>query len=203
MKLPSMPQRGGSVETTVRDIINYIRATTVTSVNGGILKETPNGTIINVQKPGVTSTSAATACPFGEIITVDDGTYTRAISGGVFLCGDKNFNVPYRGIVLATSGSWLVQLTLTGIDPATDDDDQVFLSGIITASGTPAWGTVAYTGTQNYTSNTNPASPSGTGTIVIPIGILVVASGAATLTPVGCGTIEATQCGGILTHTRG
>lgn len=203
MKLPSMPQRGGSVETTVRDIINYIRATTVTSVNGGILKETPNGTIINVQKPGVTATSGATACPFGEIITVDDGTYTRAISGGVFLCGDKNFNVPYRGIVLATSGSWLVQLTLTGIDPATDDDDQVFLSGIITASGTPAWGTVAYTGSESYTSNTNPASPSGTGTIVIPIGILVVASGAATLTPVGCGTIEATQCGGILTHTRG
>ena len=203
MKLPSMPQRGGSVETTVRDIINYIRATTVTSVNGGILKETPNGTIINVQKPGVTSTSAANVCAFGEIITVDDGTYTRAISGGVFLCGDKNFNVPYRGIALATSGSWLVQLTLTGIDPATDDDDQVFLSGIITASGTPAWGTVAYTGTQNYTSNTNPASPSGTGTIVIPIGILVVASGAATLTPGGCGPIEATQCGGILTHTRG
>ena len=202
MKLPSMPQRGGSVETTVRDIINYIRATTVTSVNGGILKETPNGTIINVQKPGVTSTGA-TACPFGEIITVDDGTYTKAISGGLFMCGDKNFNVPYRGIVLATSGSWLVQLTLTGIDPATDNDDQVFLSGIITASGTPAWGTVAYTGTQNYTSNTNPASPSGTGRIVIPIGILVVASGAATLTPVGCGTIEATQCGGILTHTRG
>lgn len=197
-----MPQRGGSVETTVRDIINYIRATTVTSVNGGILKETPNGTIINVQKTGVTSTSAAN-CAFGEIITVDDGTYTRAISGGVFLCGDKNFNVPYRGIALATSGSWLVQLTLTGIDPATDDDDQVFLSGIITASGTPAWGTVDYTGSQNYTINTNPASPSGTGTIVIPIGILVVASGAATLTPVACGTIEATQCGGILTHTRG
>jgi len=203
MKLPSMPQRGGSVETTVRDIINYIRATTVTSVNGGVLRETPNGTIINVQKPGVTSTSAATACPFGEIITVADGTYTRAISGGVFLCGDKNFNVPYRGIVLATSGSWLVKLTLTGIDPATDDDDQVFLSGIVTASGTPAWGTIAYTGSESYTSNTNPASPSGTGTIVIPIGILVVASGAATLTPVACGTIEATQCGGILTHTRG
>lgn len=203
MKLPSMPQRGGSVETTVRDIINYIRATTVTSVNGGILKETPNGTIINVQKPGVTSTSAANVCAFGEIITVDDGTYTRAISGGVFLCGDKTFNVPHRGIVLATSGSWLVKLTLTGIDPATDDDDQIFLSGIITASGTPAWGTVAYTGSESYTSNTNPASPTGTGTIVIPIGILVVASGAATLTPVGCGTIEATQCGGILTHTRG
>ena len=203
MKLPSMPQRGGSVETTVRDIINYIRATTVTSVNGGILKETPNGTIINVQKPGVTSTSAANVCAFGEIITVDDGTYTRAISGGVFLCGDKTFNVPHRGIVLATSGSWLVKLTLTGIDPATDDDDQIFLSGIITASGTPAWGTVAYTGSESYTSNTNPASPTGTGTIVIPIGILVVASGAATLTPVGCGPIEATQCGGILTHTRG
>ena len=203
MKLPSMPQRGGSVETTVRDIINSIRATTVTSVNGGILKETPNGTIINLQKPGVTSTSAANVCAFGEIITVDDGTYTRAISGGVFLCGDKTFNVPHRGIVLATSGSWLVKLTLTGIDPATDDDDQIFLSGIITASGTPAWGTVAYTGSESYTSNTNPASPSGTGTIVIPIGILVIASGSATLTPVGCGTIEATQCGGILTHTRG
>lgn len=149
------------------------------------------------------SAGTGQACPFGEIISVSDGTYTQAISGGAFLCGDKNFNVAYRGIVLGTAGSWLVQITLTGIDPATDDDNQVFLSGVITASGTPTWGTVAYTGTQNYTANTNPSSPSGTGTIVIPIGLLVVAAGVATFTPVGCGTIDATQCGGILTHTRG
>lgn len=158
---------------------------------------------LSITGQNIRFSGGATGCSFGSIITVDDGTYTRAISGGAFLCGDKNFNVAYRGINLGTSGSWLVQITLTGIDPSTDDDNQVFLSGVITASGTPAWGTVAYTGSENFTANTNPATPSSTGTIVIPIGLLVVASGAAILTSVGCGTIEATQCGGILTHTRG
>jgi hypothetical protein len=158
---------------------------------------------VSITGQNIRFSGGTAACSFGSIITVDDGTYTKAISGGAFLCGDKNFNVPYRGINLGASGSWLVQITLTGIDPSTDDDNQVFLSGVITASGTPSWGTVAYTGSENYTPNTNPATPTSTGTIVIPIGLLVVASGAATLTSVGCGTIEATQCGGILTHTRG
>lgn len=150
------------------------------------------------------SSSGLATCPFGEIIDVDDGTYTKAIRGGAMLCGDKNFNVPYRGISLGADSWTLVQITLSGITVATDDDDEIFLSGVTTSSSTPAWGTVTYTGSENYTSNTNPTSPATpTGTIVIPIGILKVVSGVATFTPTGCGTIRVSQCAGILDHSRG
>ena len=147
--------------------------------------------------------AAASTCPFGEIIDVSSGGFTKAIRGGAMLCGDKNYNVAWYGIDLTTPVSQLIQITLTGVDPASDDDDEIFLSGAVTASGTPTWGTVTYTGTENYTANTNPTTPAGTGTIVIPIGILVVAGGAATFTPVGCGTIAVGQCAGILSHSRG
>ena len=156
-----------------------------------------------MESSGGVGGGSAAECPFGEIITVDDGTYTKAIRGGAMLCGDQNFNVPYRGIALGADSWVLLKITLTGIDPATDDDDEIFLSGVVTASGTPAWGTVTYTGSESYTPNTNPSTPAGTGTIVIPIGILKVTSGVATLTPVGCGTITVGQCAGILSHTRG
>ena len=146
---------------------------------------------------------SSSICPFGELIDVDSGGFTKAIRGGAMLCGDKNFNVAWYGIDLTTPVSQLIEITLTGVDPASDDDDEIFLSGAVTASGTPTWGTVTYTGSENYTANTNPTTPAGTGTIVIPIGILVVAGGAATFTPVGCGTITVGQCAGILSHTRG
>lgn len=201
-----MPQRGGSVEHSVREIINFIRASRIVSVRGGLLREGPNGTTIQIDggKGGVTA--GASHCSFGEIVAVSSGGYTQAIRGGAMLCGDKNFNVADRGINLADpagNGSWLIQITLSGVDPATDDDNEIFLSGVVTASGTPAWGSVAYTGSENYTANTNPSTPAGTGTIVIPIGILTVDSGAATFTPVGCGTITVGQCAGILSHSRG
>lgn len=146
--------------------------------------------------------SSPSECPFGEIIDVDDGTYTKAIRGGAMLCGDKNFNVPFRGVGLAVDSWTLVKITLTGIEFASDDDDEIFLPGVITASGTPSWGTVSYTGSESYTSNTNPSDPTGTGTIVIPIGILKVTDGVATFEPTGCGTIRVSQCAGILSHTR-
>lgn len=202
MRIPPYPVKGGSVESTIREIIAYIRATTITSVSGGRLKVFPNGTTLQI---GVneSGSSIPQTCPFGEIIDVDDGTYTKAIRGGAMLCGDKNFNVPYLGIALGTDSWSLIQITLTGIDPASDDDDEIFLPGCITASGTPSWGTVTYTGSESHTSNTNPATPAGTGTIVIPIGVLKVVSGTATFTPTGCGTIRVSQCAGILDHSRG
>ena len=151
MRVPSYPVKGTSVESTIREIIGYIRATTITSINGGKLRVYPNGTILDIDGSVGPGGSPVTTCPFGEIITVDDGTYTKAIRGGAMLCGDKNFNVPYRGIAL-TPDSWtLVQITLSGITCATDDDDEIFLPGVTTSSSTPAWGTVTYAGILNHT----------------------------------------------------
>lgn len=161
------------------------------------------GTIVSAGRKTGGGGISASDCPFGEIIAVDSGGFTQGIRGGVIYCGDKNFNVPFRGINLASAGTWLIEISLSGIDPATDDDDEIFLSGVVTASGTPTWAAATYTGSENYTNNTNPATPPGTGAVIIPIGILTVADGAATLAPVGCGNVTVGQCAGILSLARG
>jgi len=50
MKFPAYPSKGKLVADTVRDILNYIRATRITRVIGGKLKVTPNGTTIDVSQ---------------------------------------------------------------------------------------------------------------------------------------------------------
>jgi hypothetical protein len=144
---------------------------------------------------------AAGVCSFGELY-VDDGD--TKIRGGWIACGDKNFRVAGNTINLTTSGDWLIQIELDGIDPVTDDDDEIFLPGVITASGTPSWEAKANTeGSTDYDDNTNPASPTGTGTAIVPIGRLVVEDGVATLSAVACGNVTISQCAGILSVTRG
>ena len=204
MKLPSMPQRGGSVETTVRDIINYIRATTVTSVNGGILKETPNGTIINLQKPGVTSTSAATACPFGEIITIPDtDPPLRGIRGGMIFCGVLNWNMDPQELNLQASGVWLVYIEIS-VEVNRDDDNVIILPGIKTGTRpTGDWGKTVWTEGTDYPDNTAPVAATGLGKIVVPLGKLTItAGGVPSFESVGCGNIRIGQCAGTLSHSR-
>jgi hypothetical protein len=96
-----------------------------------------------------------------------------------------------------------VYIQLTGVTPNTDDDDELMLPGVATATGTPTWQTLAYTGSENYPDTTNPATPAGTGTIIVPIGTLTVADGAASFAPVNCGNIAVGQCGGTLSYSRG
>ena len=48
MKIPAMPQKGKPVADTIRDLINYVRATRVSGVVGGKLRESPNGTTIEI-----------------------------------------------------------------------------------------------------------------------------------------------------------
>jgi hypothetical protein len=149
--------------------------------------------------------TAATTCPFGELETNTEDPPVTSIRGGALICGDKNYAVANYALTLGTPGQWLVEINVTGVTAATDDDDEIFLPGCITATDTaPGWTLIAYTGSENYTSTTNPASPATpTGTAIIPIGLLTIADGAATFVPTGCGTIRIDQCAGLLTHTRG
>lgn len=154
------------------------------------------------------STSSASApCSFGAVYSPVGETVTRAILGGALMCGDQNFAVPHYTVATSTDGAadgeWLVEISLSGIEFATDDDDVVFLPGVVTASGTPAWNLVSYSGVENYTDNTNPSTPGGSGTIVIPIGRIIVTNDAVQFFPTGCGDIYVTQCAGILRFTRG
>lgn len=205
MKLPSNPLKGDDVAAKIVEIINFIRASRVTSVVGGQVRETPNGTVLTF-KPGSSmgGGSSSSTCSFGEIYTNEEDPPVTAIRGGAFICGDQNFAVADQPLTLGTAGKWLVEISLTGVTAATDDDGELFLPGVTTATGTPAWANNSYSGSESYTATTNPSGPSApTGTIIIPIGVLTIADEVATLSPTGCGTIRIDQCAGILSHTRG
>ena len=150
---------------------------------------------------------SSSPCSFGSIISIDDETaYTKGIRGGLIVCGDQNFNVEYQGLDTdpSTNGVWLVQITLSDIECAVDDDGEIFLPGVITSTGTPTWALVAWTDPTDYGSNTNPASPAApTGSVVIPVGKLTITDGVPSLANVGCGTVTIGQCAGILSVSRG
>lgn len=146
-----------------------------------------------VRRPGI--------CPFGEIISWMEGEVAiTGIRGGVIYCGDKNFNVADWPVNLGEDGSWLVEISLTGIKCATDDDVELILPGVTTATGSPTW--ARKSGGGDYTDNTNPAAPGDSGTVIVPIGVLTVEGGNATLAPVSCGNVKVNQCAGILSISR-
>ena len=157
--------------------------------------------------PGGSSGGSSSPCPFGSIISIDDETaYVKGIRGGLIICGDRNFNIEYQGLDTdeTTNGVWLVQITLSDIECAVDDDGEIFLPGVITSTSTPAWALVAWTDPTDYGSNTNPASPAApTGSVVIPVGKLTITDGVPSLANVGCGTVTIGQCAGILSVSRG
>jgi hypothetical protein len=68
MKFPEIPRMRGGVITlkdTIVDILRWLRAKQITSVVGGNLKETPNGTTLYIDKASIqNSTVAATPPPF-------------------------------------------------------------------------------------------------------------------------------------------
>lgn len=140
---------------------------------------------------------------FCEIYTDAGDSFIR---GGVVFCGDKNFNVPGHEINLAVSGDYLVYLEFD-CEANRDDDGELILSGILTsAETTPAsfWQTDAYSPSPptQYPDNTNPTVSTGIGTIIIPLGRLIITGGAATFSPVACGNVTVNQCAGVLSHTR-
>jgi len=48
MKPPQYPRKGKAVEDTVKEIIDYCRATTIKGFQGGKVKETRNGTTLSI-----------------------------------------------------------------------------------------------------------------------------------------------------------
>ena len=117
--------------------------------------------------------------------------------------GDKNLNVPYYDIDSEVDGQWLLEVSISGVSFNTDDDDTLMLPGIETASGSPTWNAIAYTGSEDYSDNTNPSDPTGTGTVVLPIGLLTVTEdGRSFLSPTGCGSFVVNQCAGVMTYER-
>ena len=80
MKFPAYPSKGKLVADTVRDILNYIRATRITKVIGGKLKVTPNGTTIDVSTSSNRPSEKLHFKVTGAV--VDGSNYKCRIRGG-------------------------------------------------------------------------------------------------------------------------
>lgn len=94
MKLPDMPRKGVPVESTVKSIIDYLRATKIRGFVGGQVKESANGTTLSILPSGPKSKpkdtlppfhvrlGATTATPPVYYVTIADGYVNEIIPGG-------------------------------------------------------------------------------------------------------------------------
>ena len=198
-----MPQKGSSVEQTVRDIISFLRANTLVSVVGGNLRGTGNGKTLTIRTGPGSSPSVAEGCIFGEIIdTPGSDPVTKSIRGGIIHCGDQNWNIDPQLLSLASDGVWLVSISVT-CEVNRDDDNQLLLPGVKTGTEpTGDWTNTVWTTGTDYPDNTNPVVVTGNGVIKLPIGKLTIADGVATISPAGCGNFTITHCAGSLGYTR-
>ena len=146
-----------------------------------------------IPKRGVVSRGggSSTPCPFGRLSG-------GKITGGLVFAGDKNFTVEDYEVNLETDKTVLLYFSIS-VTANKDDDGEIFLPNVETASWTPAWD--EETG-DSYDDNTAPTLPTGEGTIIIPLGKLTVEDGGATFAPTGCGNITINHCAGTLSYSR-
>jgi hypothetical protein len=203
MRIPPYPTKGGSVQATIREIIDYIRATTITSVSGGKMRVYPNGTVIEIKPKEASGGSSPSECPFGEIIDIPDtDPIEKGIRGGVVYCGDQNWNFDPQELNLSVDGTWLVYLEID-VEVNRDDDEEIILPGIKTGTKpTGDWSKITWSIGTDYPDNDPPDVNTGNGTIIIPLGKLKIEDDVATFNPAGCGNIIIGQCGGTLSHSR-
>lgn len=211
MKFPSPPRKGEPMIDTIREIINFLRASRITGVSGGLLQESPNGTTIRIAAPiypGIRGGGVVVSCPFGELTTRTEGEGEAAetitsIRGGIIYCGNQTWNMDAQDLDMAADGVWLVWITIA-VEVNRDDDDEIILPGIETGTRpTGDWDKTAWTTGTDYPANDSPVASTGIGTIRVPIGKLTIADGVATLERAGCGHITIAQCAGTLSHARG
>jgi hypothetical protein len=208
MKLPSMPRTGVPVSETVKDIINYLRATRVTSFVGGQVKETPGGTSLVISAARTMQDAAKEElCAFGSIETWIDnnsgGTPKATITGGIIYCGQTNLTVEREEIDLSTDWSELYYLSVD-CTSYTDDDGEILLPGIDSCDSDAGsvFMSMEYVGGAQYPDNSNPTASNPSGTIIIPIGKVTVENGKAKIEDARCGDIRIQQCSGNLYHSR-
>ena len=178
------------------------------SIAGGGVTHVFGSTIVVPERQRRVAGSTATTCYFGEVITYPVGEETKTgIRGGNIACGNKNFNVPNKELNLASNGVTLIYLEIS-VTANNDDDGEILLPGIETSTETTPsgfWKSASWTAepVTQYPDNTRPLVTTGVGKIIVPIGKMTIADGAATLEAVGCGNITINHCGGTLTAARG
>jgi hypothetical protein len=138
-----------------------------------------------------------TECAFGSVTGGLSGSY---IKGGIIHCGDKNFTVPNYEIDLGDNGRKLLYFEIE-CESNRDDDNEIFLPAVKTSAWEPAW---EDTSDDEYPDNTHPVLATGLGTIIVPVGELIIASGSlSAFNATGCDNITISQCAGTLSYSRG
>lgn len=136
-------------------------------------------------------------CQFGEIIT--EGADTMIRGGIIYVVGLENYDIPGQVFNLEVDGDWRLWIELSTV-VLRDDDNQIFLSGFVSATEpTGNWQQDDWA-TSDYPADTPPPLDTGIAKTTLPSGRLRIADGVATLTPAGCGAFRVEHCGGIVSY---
>jgi hypothetical protein len=182
----------------------YLRQGTVRGGPGLRVRKVGNKTIISASRKKTVGGATAEFCPFGEVITIPDSDPpAQGIRGGIVHCGDQNWNFDPQELNLDVDGTWLVYLDVVDLEVNRDDDGEILMPGVKTGTKpTGDWGKTAWSIGTDYPENTEPVASTGIGSIILPLGKLTIADGAATFEQAGCGNFTITHCAGTLGYTR-
>ena len=196
MKLPPKKRPGNPIlASDWNTLIDALEARTPRPGMGLELVSAAGGFTFRARKSSASESSQSTNCPFGEIITYQDGdTLKTGIQGGVVYAGDKVWDVEPKALTLTATGTYKVWLE---VNVTANVEDEVLLPGIKTSTE-PAWKQSG----DSYPTQTMPTAPSGTGKAIIALGTLTLKDGKANFVKTGCGVVRIDHCPGTLTHTR-
>lgn len=214
-KLPRLPRASGSepggilpatwnaLVTNLEELENRVGSLVPENSPDISFRTSRQGFTAWLRRRGRPGSSGSDVCHFGEIIAIEHATYDVGIRGGIIHCGDQTWNISPQGINLAASGTWLVSIAVEA-EVNRDDDEEILLPGIKTGTRpTGDWTKTAWTEGTDYPDGTAPVVATGLGTIILPIGKLIIDDGVATLEPAGCGHFTIGHCSGTLTYYRG
>jgi hypothetical protein len=202
MRLPSKKRPGNQILAADWNLlIDALQARTPRPSHGMEIVSSSGGFSYRLrQVAGGGEGNPAEICPFGQITSWQEGATTKTgILGGLIHCGNQNWNMDSHPINLSITGDWLVYLAVS-CSVHLDDDREILLPGVDSGTKPTIWSLSA--GGGDYPPNSNPTPPSGSGTVILPVGRLVVAHGKASLTPAGCGNFTVTHCAGTLGYSR-
>jgi len=152
------------------------------------------GSIISLARRGKSSPSGA--CPFGRLKTwYVDAVLTTGIAGGPVSAGAYIFDVADYALDLGTPGTFYAWLE-TAV--TANEDAGMLLPGFSSATQTTLEIGGAYP-----TQDIPTIASAGAGTSIVPLGVVVIAAGAAVFSPAGCGAVTLFHCPGSLTYSRG
>jgi len=201
MRLPSKKRPGNPILASDWNLlIDALQASTPRPSHGMEIVSTTGGFRYRVRRIGTDATAAAPPpCPFGGLVRIvaEQGAVT-GIRGGTVHCGDKNFIID-DAQTPASDGEWIACLSVS-CEVNQDDDNSILLPGVKT--GTAPSGIQYASAGSGYPDNSNPSAGSGQGTIILPIGWVMVENGNPRFWPDGCGNFVINHCVGTLSYHR-